>query len=75
MNKLYEYLLKSDYILDNYFSEKSFSFKKTNNDWEKIIYISKYRKEYEVKIIEGTANCIREIKKNCKTYKEVIGLL
>lgn len=76
MKKLYQYLLnKDDYYLDNYFSEKSFSFKKENGDWSKTIYISKYGKEYDVTIIEGFSNMIKQVKNKYNTYKDVIAIL
>ena len=75
MIKLYHYLLTRGYLLENYWGEKSFSFKKVNGDWSKSIYISKYSKEYEVNIIEGLSNIIKTRNIKVKTYKEVIELI
>jgi hypothetical protein len=75
MKKLYEYLLKSDYFLEHHYSHKAFTFKKTDGDWSRSITISKYHKDYEVTIIEGLPNFIKQIKKSFKTYKEVVALL
>lgn len=75
MKKLYEYLLNSEYYLERYFGDKSFIFKKENGDWSKTVYISKYGKEYDVTIIEGLPNMIKQTKNKFKTYKEVIALL
>jgi len=75
MNRIYQFLLKSEYAPKNYWGEKSFSFKIVNGDWSKIIYISKYGKGYKVEIMEGLSNIIKVTKTDVKTYKDVIELL
>jgi len=76
MDRLYDYLLKSnEWTLDNYCGKKAFSFKKSNGNWSKTVYISKYGKEYKVYAIEGLSNFITEIKKEFKTYKEVMNFM
>jgi len=76
MKKIYEYLqFHSEYILEHYFCEKAFTFKKKHGDWSKSITISKYGKEYKVRIIEGTSNFIKTQEVELKYYKEVIDLI
>jgi hypothetical protein len=73
MNRIYIYLLGSaEWTLEYYFGEKSFSFRKSDGDWSKTVHISKYGKEYEIKITEGLPNIIKRTEIKCNTYKEVI---
>jgi len=75
MKRLYEYLLNSEYTLEHYFCDKAFTFNKKHGDWNKSITISKYGKEYKVRIIEGYSNLIKTQEVELKTYKEVIDLI
>ncbi len=75
MKRLYDLLLKSKYVFDNYYSEKSFSFKLIEGEWTKSINISKYSSKYKVSGYEGLSNCIKTFAYEFDKYKDVIKYL
>jgi hypothetical protein len=73
MKRLRQYFLDNGYVLKHDYSEKQFAYEKFGEgDWSKIVYVRKYGRKYNVEILEGTKNCVRNKKIELDTYKEVI---